>query len=45
MAAEHYAKLDKAAGDCVGCGHCDRRCPFHVAQGERMREIAGYFGK
>jgi predicted aldo/keto reductase-like oxidoreductase len=31
MAAEHYAKLDKAAGDCVGCGHCDQRCPFHVA--------------
>ena len=45
MAAEHYAKLDKVAGDCVGCGHCDQRCPFHVAQSERMREIAGYFGK
>ena len=45
MAAEHYARLDKVAGDCVGCGHCDQRCPFHVAQSERMREIAGYFGK
>ena len=45
MAAEHYAKLDKTAGDCVGCGHCDQRCPFHVAQSERMREISGYFGK
>ena len=45
MAAEHYARLDKTAGDCVGCGHCDQRCPFHVAQSERMREIAGYFGK
>jgi NAD-dependent dihydropyrimidine dehydrogenase PreA subunit len=45
MAAEHYVKLDKVAGDCVGCGHCDRRCPFHVTQSERMREIGVYFGK
>ena len=22
-----------------GCGHCDRRCPFHVAQSRRMQEI------
>ena len=23
----------------------NRRCPFHVAQSERMKEIAAYFGK
>ena len=45
MAANHYAKLDKRASDCIGCGHCDRRCPFHVKQSGRMREIAAYFGK
>ena len=45
MAAEHYGKLEKTASDCVGCGHCDRRCPFHAAQSERMKEIEGYFGK
>ena len=45
MAAGHYGKLDKTAADCVGCGHCDRRCPFHVKQSGRMREIAAYFGK
>ncbi len=45
LAREHYNTLDKTAGDCVGCGHCDRRCPFKVAQSKRMQEIARYFGK
>ena len=45
MAADHYEKLPKHASDCIGCGHCDRGCPFQVAQSGRMREIAGYFGK
>lgn len=45
MAADHYAKLDKKAGGCIGCGHCDRRCPFHVKQSARMKTIAAYFGK
>jgi len=42
LAVEHYKTLGKTAADCVGCGHCDRRCPFHVRQSERMREIAAY---
>lgn len=45
LAADHYDKLPRHAADCVACGHCDRRCPFHVAQADRMREIAAYFGK
>ena len=45
MAADHYGKLTKHASDCVSCGHCDRRCPFHVAQSDRMRRIAEYFGR
>ena len=44
LAAGHYAKLEPKAGDCVGCGHCDERCPFKVAQSARMREIAAHFG-
>lgn len=44
MAADHYRELERHASDCVHCGHCDRRCPFGVAQSERMREIAGFFG-
>lgn len=43
LARSHYDKLEKKAGDCVGCGHCDNRCPFHVAQSDRMAEIHAYF--
>ena len=32
LAREHYLTLEKQAGDCVGYGHCDGRCPFHVAE-------------
>ena len=32
------------AGECIGCGHCDSRCPFGVAQSERMGIIADHFG-
>ena len=45
MAADHYAKLEKHASDCLHCGHCDRRCPFSVAQSRRMEEIREYFGE
>ena len=44
LAADHYRNLSRQAGACIGCGHCDRRCPFHVDQSARMREIAAYFG-
>ncbi|MDO4283875.1 MAG: hypothetical protein Q4C60_00940 [Eubacteriales bacterium] len=44
LARSHYSNLQKKAEDCVGCGHCDQRCPFHVEQVERMRQIRDYFG-
>ncbi len=45
LAKEHYLTLEKTAADCIGCGHCDRRCPFHVRQSERMKTICETFGK
>lgn len=45
LAREHYRTLEKKAGDCVGCGHCDGRCPFHVPQSQRMQTIREYFGE
>ena len=44
LAEQHYARLNLHAGDCLHCGHCERRCPFHVKQMERMDEIAAHFG-
>ena len=44
MAVEHYRTLEKNADDCIGCGHCDNRCPFSVKQSERMQEIRSYMG-
>ncbi|MBR0127951.1 MAG: 4Fe-4S binding protein, partial [Firmicutes bacterium] len=35
--------LEINASDCLGCGHCDARCPFGVAQSNRMQEIRTYF--
>ena len=45
LAKDHYDQLEKKAGDCIQCGHCDRRCPFHVVQTGRMKEIQAYFGR
>lgn len=45
LAKGHYEKLPLHAGDCIKCGHCQSRCPFHVKQELRMKEIAAYFGK
>ncbi|MCC8128231.1 MAG: aldo/keto reductase [Clostridiales bacterium] len=45
LAREHYLTLDKTAEDCISCGHCDSRCPFHVQQSERMKLIRDEFGK
>lgn len=43
LAREHYYKLETQADACVGCGHCNNRCPFHVDQVARMERIDAYF--
>ncbi len=45
LACEHYLNLKHHASECIRCGHCDRRCPFGVAQSMRMSEIEAYFGR
>ena len=45
MAAGHYQKLPVKADACVKCGHCESRCPFHVKQEMRMKDIEAYFAK
>lgn len=43
MAKDHYRNLSVHADACVKCGHCESRCPFHVKQETRMKEISEYF--
>ncbi len=42
---EHYKVLAHKAGECVGCGACEKRCPFKVAVIENMRQAAAVFGE
>ncbi len=45
MAKGHYEKLPIYADSCVKCGYCESRCPFHMKQESRMKEIDTYFSK
>jgi predicted aldo/keto reductase-like oxidoreductase len=40
---EHYAVLPHTAGECVGCGACEKRCPFEVKVMENMKRAAEVF--
>ena len=42
---EHYAVLPHGAGECIGCGACEKRCPFGVPAVENMRRAAALFGR
>lgn len=41
---EHYAVLPAKASDCVGCGACEKRCPFEVPIMENMKAAKALFG-
>lgn len=43
LAKSHYENLAVKADACIRCGHCNKRCPFHVDQMKRMQEIVDYF--
>ena len=42
-AKSHYENLEVKADACIQCGHCNKRCPFHVNQMARMGEIDSWF--
>ncbi len=44
-ARERYGTLAKTASDCVGCGVCEDRCPYHLPIRKMMKKAAGEFGK
>ena len=39
----HYNGLSAGAGDCIGCGSCESRCPFGVPVVERMEQTKALF--
>ena len=41
---EHYKALERRAGQCAGCGACEKRCPFGVEVIRNMREAQRVFG-
>lgn len=42
---EHYEMLEHHAGECIQCGACETRCPFHVPIMENMKQAKKVFGK
>ena len=44
-ARSRYATLDKTASDCIGCGVCEARCPYHLPIRQMLKEAAVKFGK
>lgn len=44
-AKEAYAALEKKAGDCRSCHHCEKECPQMIKVSEVMKDIAKVFEK
>jgi len=40
-----YAATPKTASDCVGCGLCETRCPYHLPIREMLARCKEEFGK
>lgn len=44
-AHQRYATLKNTASECIGCGVCEDRCPYHLPIREMMKSAAAKFGK
>lgn len=44
-ARDRYGSLSVKASDCVGCGECEPRCPYHLPIREMMKKCAEEFGE
>ena len=44
-AKDRYAAMGKHASDCVGCGACEERCPYHLPIRDMLQKVAERFGE
>ena len=43
-AKDRYQTMAKKASDCIGCGECEKRCPYELPIREMLRSAAEKFG-
>ncbi len=44
-ARDRYGALEKKASDCLECGACETRCPYHLPIRQMMKQAADKFGR
>jgi predicted aldo/keto reductase-like oxidoreductase len=44
-ARDRYAQMAKHASDCVGCGVCEERCPYHLPIRRMLKNAAEIMGE
>ncbi|MBE6926377.1 MAG: aldo/keto reductase [Ruminococcaceae bacterium] len=44
-AKSRYEALEKHASDCIVCGDCEKRCPYHLPIRDMLLKVAERFGK
>lgn len=44
-AVARYQVMEKKASDCVGCGVCETRCPYHLPIREMLKKAETVFGE
>lgn len=44
-AKTRYFGMEKLASDCIGCGACEDRCPYHLPIRQMLKKVADKFGK
>ena len=40
-----YSAMPKTASDCVDCGLCEERCPYHLPIRQMLKRVAQTLGK
>lgn len=43
-ARDRYAAMEKHASDCIGCGACEDRCPYHLPIRNMLKAACAKFG-